>query len=125
MSRPRKSAELLELNGAFLSHADRRRVDPKPAGVFVDRPPSYLTAPERAVWRELIANMAPGVLQNLDRPVLEIVSRLLAKFRADWLSTAELTRLTHALGLLGASPADRTKISVPVVKPTESFDFLK
>lgn len=57
--------------------------------------------------------LPPSVLSNSDRWIDEIASRLMAKFRdRDQVTTAaELSRLANALSLVGATPADRSRIT--------------
>lgn len=113
MSRPRKPTELLELNGAFKRNPKRkRRIGPKPKDGIGD-PPEYFREDERLAWREIVADCAPTVLTSAERTVVELLSRLRAKFRSDWLTGAEMGVMTWCCGRLGMTPADRSKVAAP------------
>lgn len=111
MPRPRTPTEVLDLKGSFIKNPQRRRpVGPKsyrPLG----GPPDELSERETAVWHEFVGNAPDNVLTSNDRMQVEIVARLMAKFRGDWLTGAELASLRNALTELGATPASRSKIT--------------
>lgn len=111
MPQPRKPTEVLQLRGTFKHNPKRTRdVGPKSAK-DVGQPPPYLTEDERACWFEGIENAPAGVLTSGDRWHLEMVSRLMAKFRRDWLTGAEMSQLGQALSKLGWTPADRSRVT--------------
>src|SRR4051812_29838428 len=112
MPNHQKATELLELSGALTHNPHRRRpIGPKSAQP-TGRAPSYMTPEEQAVWRELVANSPATVLTITDRPVLEVVTCLLAKFRAntELLSPPLLAQLASNLARLGWTPADRSRV---------------
>lgn len=110
MARPRKPTEVLELKGAFRKDPQRRR----PVGPKSKRPlgscPEYFGEDEAIVWAEVETMAAAGVLTSADRFIVEVLSRLVAKFRRDWLTGAEMTQLTWCCSRLGMTPADRSRI---------------
>jgi hypothetical protein len=123
----RKPTELLELNGAFRHNAQRRRpVGPK-SSQPIGKAPAYMTAAEVSVWNELVANSPAGILTITDRPLLEIVTRLLSKFRAsqEILMPALLTQLNSGLSRLGWTPADRSRVAPVKTEDKGEFDFLQ
>lgn len=126
MPRPRKPTALLELNGAFRNHPERRegrKNEPHPDGPFGE-PPVCLSDAEKEAWHELNSIAPRGVLTNADRPLAETYCRLMAKQRKDGiggrygLSTGELSQLIQCLIRMGLTPADRSKISI--AKPQEA-----
>jgi phage terminase small subunit len=127
MARPRTPTELLELRGAFRKDPQRRRsVGPK-AAAGIGEPPAHLKTEEAAIWHELVGNSPAGVLTSADRPVLEMLARLMAKFREDWLTGAEFSILKSCLTELGWTPAARSKVAAPAEdKPDGEFsEFLQ
>jgi phage terminase small subunit len=123
MARPRKPTELLELAGAFRKDPQRARpVGPKsqrPLGA----PPKYFSDGETECWSEIIESAAAGVLTSADRFTVELLARLLARFRADWLTGAEMSQMTWCCSHLGMTPADRSKVMGTEAEKEESpFD---
>lgn len=122
MPRPRTPTEVLELRGSFKKDPQRQRpVGPKASGAIGD-PPGHMAEAEAAIWHELVGNAPPNVLTSADRPTLELLSRLMAKFRADWLSGAEMAIMRNCLTDLGWTPASRSKI-VPVKSDEPASPF--
>jgi len=110
VARPRTPTEILEVRGAFRKDPQRKReVGPK-AQLGLGEPPGGLTEAEAATWREVVGNAPAGVLTSAERILVEIVARLLARMRADWLTGAELAQLTQSLARLGWTPADRSRV---------------
>lgn len=111
MPRPRKPTELLELQGSFEVHPERRRpIGPKSA-LGIGDAPEELRPDEAGCWYEFIANAPAGVLTSGDRWALERACCLQAKARREGLSPPELGHLRGYLTELGATPASRSKIS--------------
>jgi len=124
MPRPRKPTNLLMLSGA-LDH-DRKRYADRAGEPADDRtlgpPPETLEAPIRAAWLE-IERLAPWLV-FADRLAVEIAARLLVFVRiagAGGASPAHLSRLQAALGALGLTPVDRSKVSMPARRPNNRF----
>lgn len=114
MPRPRKPTELLHLSGAFDKNPNRRRAIGPKSQAMLGEPPETLSPGELAIWREFVASAPANVLTSFDAYNVEIVARLMAKFRADWLTGAEFGLLKNALTELGATPASRSKITAVV-----------
>lgn len=127
MGRPPTPTHILELNGAFKNHPERKTAranEPKPTEK-IGRPPSHLTLDQKLAWKELEAMVVPGLLTKTDRLVLEMIARLLVKLRDGTIKTQEVSILTTLIGKLGMSPADRAKVSVVANSKTDDpFDFL-
>ena len=125
MARPRKPTEVLKLNGAFRKDPQRvRPVGPKSARPL-GMPPKYFTEAEAEIWVEIESNAAAGVLTGAERYVVELMARLVARFRADWLTGAEMSQLTWCCSHLGMTAADRSKVlgdeSEPESSPFNEF----
>jgi len=125
MPRPRKPTEVLKLNGAFAKDPARTRAvgpkSPRPLGM----PPKYFTQAEAEIWVEIESNVAAGVLTSAERYVMELLSRLVARFRADWLTGTEMSQMTWCCSHLGMTPADRSKVvgDVPDGEPSPFDEF--
>lgn len=115
MARPRTPTKILKLRGVESRNPGRlkaREGEPQETRPLGD-PPDSLTDAERVVWGELAENAVPGVLGKADRHSMELLSRLMAKFRAGDLSGGERGHLIALLRHLGFTPGDRSRINVP------------
>ena len=122
----KKPTRILELNGAFRKNPSRKKEranEPIPDQPIGD-PPTRLTKSQKAVWRELVKQMVPGVLMSSDRALLSVICILLDQFwransgeEVEKLKAGELTQLMRGLSALGLSPVDRTRVSVPPKPP--------
>lgn len=122
MARPRKPTKILEISGSFKGRPERKKQregEPQPTD-DVGRPPKHLTTQQRRVWREIVKKTPPGVITTMDACSLEIVVVLLDRFRqansgnTERLQGAELSALMRGLAGMGMTPADRSKVTVPV-----------
>lgn len=110
MARPRTPTAVLELTGAFEKNPQRKR-DAGPTSTSpLGEPPTYFNTGEAVCWYELAQDTPPGVLTGSDRWTVEAACRLMAKFRADWLTGAEFGQLNGLLSKMGKTPSDRSKI---------------
>jgi hypothetical protein len=112
MARPRQPTEVLALRGAFIKDPQRKR-PPEAKAAPLAGAPAYLATDEASLWHELVSNAPRGVLTTADGPTLEMVARLMAKFRKDWLTGAEFAILKGCLTELGWTPASRSKVLAP------------
>jgi hypothetical protein len=120
MARPRTPTEVLDLKGSFDKHPERRReVGPKSTSPLGE-PPTYFNTGEAVCWYELAQDTPPGVLTGSDRWTVEAACRLMAKFRADWLTGAEFGQLNGLLSKMGKTPSDRSKIHGTAPEETAS-----
>ena len=125
MARPRKPTRILELNGAFKMHPGRRRDrEPQPAGPL-GIPPGRMNADEVALWNEIEASCAPGVLKVSDRWSVEIAAKLMLRVTQGTAKGSHLTVLRSLLAAMGMTPGDRSKLSVPTETPLNRFLELK
>ena len=125
MARPRKPTEILKLNGAFKENPNRTRPVGAKSKRALGMPPKRLSEAELEVWVEIEGNAADGVLTSADRYVLELMARLVARLRADWLTGAEMSQLTWCISHLGMTPSDRSKVLAdggdPEASPFDEF----
>lgn len=114
-SRPRAPRALLKNRGTLknISHRDQDTIE-----VIVEDPiggpPDYFDDEEKKVWAEFVSLCPAGVLTSVDRVLLEQAACLLRKCRQKhWDVTAQThQRMTMLLGLMGMTPADRSRVSV-------------
>lgn len=78
MARPRTSAKVLELRGAFKTHPERRREDAEGAGPFQMDPPTHLAADAVPAWRYLVARLPKVSLSSSDEVAVEAAALTLA-----------------------------------------------
>lgn len=141
------------MNGAFEKNPKRRRTNPKASGSLGSAPVS-LNEIEQKIWAELKRKAPQKVLTAADSFLVEIVSRLLARFRmpiaqcnlcegkkvigdercefckgrgviSQALEKGELNVLMQGLSKLGFTPVDREKISFGSEKAPEENRFAK
>lgn len=127
MGARRKTAAELEASGANRKHPERfRGKEPTPTSP-VGNAPDYLDESQAACWRELVGDCPPGVLTRADRTHLAMTAALLSRFRDDpaAFSVAEHGKLSAHLAKLAMSPADRTRVSLPVEDTSNVFDVFK
>ncbi|SRR5581483_6626835 len=117
MARPRTPTRILELKGAFRKHPERRRPgEPKPTGPIGD-PPEHLSDAEKALWYEIVGNLPSGVAANCDRLAMEIMAKLMLRFRAEEdCPLAVVERLDRLLDRFGMNPSGRARLNLPVRK---------
>jgi hypothetical protein len=88
-------------------------------------PPKYFTEAESEIWAEIESNVAAGVLTSAERYVVELLARLVARFRADWLTGAEMSQMTWCCSHLGMTSVDRSKVlgdeGEPETSPYDEF----
>lgn len=88
-------------------------------------PPEWLTGPQRAVWRDLAADLP--WLRASDRAVTASTCLLICKMRDDKVPSSGLVKELRAhLSALGATPVDRQRIvwQAPPDKPDPADEFL-
>jgi hypothetical protein len=125
MPRPRKSAKLLAIAGAFAKNPKRARKDVEAAGAigpWVER-----STDPAAIWAELVAECPAGILTAADRKGMEYAVRLMVDLRSDSaaFSASKGSLLVSILAKLGCFPASRLQMSMPDSKekddPGEKF----
>ena len=127
MPRPRKPTEVLTLTGAFRKDPQRKRPVGAKSAKSLGQPPGYFRDDECLVWAEIETYAAAGVLTSADRFVVELLSRLVARFRANWLNGAEMSQLTWCCSHLGMTPSDRSKVlsSEQEKEPSDLDEFMQ
>ncbi|WP_172332461.1 hypothetical protein [Mangrovicoccus sp. HB161399] len=115
MPRPKTPLRKARLTGADKAHPERFRGRSEPAVREdpVGDPPAYLPPDAKAVWAECSENLP--WLVRADRQALEAASvaigqvRMLAK-AGELVPASMLSAANTAIGKLGASPTDRSKV---------------
>lgn len=108
MPAPRKAVSVAEASGAFVKNPQRTRKEPKAAPV--GKPPKRLTEIEREAWEELVDEL-PWLARS-DRKVLEVAAKLTARMMTGpEMGVNALAQLRLCLSSMGATPADRSKVS--------------
>lgn len=152
MGRPRTPTSILALKGAFRKNPNRKRPDePKESRPLGD-PPGRIPANCIPYWQEIVDMVSGGVLTYRDRWAVEIAARMMEKFSRqtdaqtilelaregelsaedikalasrEAISASEINLLNRMLAAMGMTPADRSKLSVPVnEKPANRFAAL-
>jgi phage terminase small subunit len=82
--------------------------------------PKWFSKELKAIWREMVAAIPPGVVGNSDRILLEITCQLTNTMRIGIATSQEMAQLTSCLGKLGLTPSDRQKMAgPPSMKPAK------
>ena len=110
----RKPTAVLHLTGAYEQNPKRKPLrDYEPEGAeFPKNPPKTFSKDEKAMWEELVESVPPGVLQYQDKYVMEKLAVAFTLFRKHKMHVKPvvLNTIRHALGTLGMTPADRSRI---------------
>ncbi len=109
----RTPTEIIDARGGYITHKNRKRpnqpTDARPIGTA----PKWLTTLERKVWKELVTDCAPGVLQISDRNAFAVLCRYTTKFRAGGaMLGVEVTAMLTLFGKFGMNSADRSRVTV-------------
>jgi phage terminase small subunit len=99
----------MELNGAWDKNPKRRR-DSVTCSEGIGEPPAHMSEGAQVVWSEITRHA--HWLTAADRQVLEYLCVMYDEFRRGELKTGAYGHLRGALGQLGLTPADRSKITV-------------
>ena len=115
MPRPRTPTNILKLRDSFTTHPERarHRVNEPTPERGIGPAPAWMSDAQAAVYREVVRASHPGTLSGGDQFVVELCAVLLHELRADAanMPAARLSRLHAALGSLGLTPSDRSRIS--------------
>jgi hypothetical protein len=113
MVQPRKPLASLRAKGTILKgpakYADRREPKTAPLG----EPSPHLTGIVRAAWFSFVAEI-PWLVES-DRAVLEVACHIRGQLMAgeEDIRAAHLNLLRQCLSTMGATPADRSRITAP------------
>lgn len=120
MPRPRTPLEAAKTLGAHLKDAGRYSGRKEPKVDPIGEPPDTLTEYEAQMWAEFVSEIP--WLGKSDRTVLEVACRLRARMRTDpEMGVNALAQLRMCLSAMGATPADRSKVSVPDDEEEDEF----
>ncbi len=118
MPRPRTPEAKAKLTGADRKHPDRfrNRSEPKQSGKPVGKPPAYMSKECKGAWQDFVSEL--GWLQWEDRGALENAALCRGQIReiamaGDPIPASMLAAMNTAIGKLGASPTDRSKVFQP------------
>ena len=129
MPRQRDPLSKAQAKGAVDKNPGRyveRNKSPKYGGE-IGPAPFHFTADQVQLWEALVNTIPAGVLAAADRYIVEIAVVLMVKFRDSVrpydpdselppprpMTATELGHLRAALGSLGMTPADRTRVNGP------------
>jgi hypothetical protein len=129
MGRNRTPTEILDAKGAFIANPQRKRPGEPKAADGIGPAPRRLTDAEKAIWKELAEDSAPGVLKRSDRNMFELLVVLTARFRDRLDAAIVMTAADRSLMLSLASrfamtPADRSKVIVEGQVKSRLEEFL-
>lgn len=125
MARPRTASNILELKGAFKRNPSRKRErehEPEAEG-DIGPAPEWFSNGARQCWDEIVGLCHRGTLCKADRLIVEHAAHLLELLRtANWIAHPSLLiRFEAALGKLGLTPADRSKVKAKLAPPKNAF----
>jgi|14_taG_2_1085336.scaffolds.fasta_scaffold04542_6 hypothetical protein len=125
MSKPKKSARILELQGAYKKDPQRKNHDePEVKPLTVADVPALLTEHERECFIKLMSVMPAGVYSVAEIPMLELAAKLQSESQLNWAEfpAPKMGHLIKVLCQLGMTPGERTRLVQPKVKPGNKFD---
>jgi hypothetical protein len=122
MPTPRKSLRELLESGTLQKNIGRYQARiAAVANVIspIGRAPNHLTAPEKAIWAELVKTAPPGLLMKNDRLIVEVAVKLVHRMRTSEPKSSEINALATVLSKLGMNPTDRVKMNLePPIDPS-------
>lgn len=130
MARPRTSAKVLELRGAFKENPQRARQDLEGAGPFNALPPAHLDEKYHASWNYIVERLPKVALSSSEELLVESAARVYARYREIDPSSEEFRRLASTLMQhlkeLGMTVNARAKLGPSAEKSqTNRFGALK
>lgn len=127
MTKQRKSARILALQGAYKKNPQRENKAEPEVQILSDSDiPEMLSDYERGIFKKLMSYMPNGVYTVAEIPLLTLACRLQAQCDLDWenFPATKIGHLSRCLSLLGMTPGDRTKLVQPnKAKPNKFDDF--
>ena len=124
----RKSAEVLELSGAFRKNPQFRRKDPKLGEINSDAP-AHLSPEAQAMWTEIVnLDSAMKTIKGPHAIALEMLAIEMAEFRKNPTKVGAETKKTIRMLLKDfmMTPSDSLKLATPVEKDsTNRFSQFK
>lgn len=124
MGAPKKPSALKAVQGTDQKNKDRMNPNEPTPSRGIGPANKTLTGYEKEIWDEVVGISYAGVLGEADRIALEMMCRLIAEMRLDFveMTAAKITQLSQLLGRFGMTPSDRTKIVVPKQKESNPFE---
>ena len=124
MGAPRKPTALKQVQGTDQKNKDRLNPDEPSPTRGIGPAHKTLSGYEQEIWDEIVGISYRGVLGEADRIALEMMCRLVAEMRLDFveMTAAKITQLSQLIGRFGMTPSDRTKIVVPKEQNKNPFD---
>lgn len=123
MPQIRKPQALREIEGTAKDHPGRQNKDQPSPARGIGPANKTLSGYEQEIWDEVVGISYRGVLGEADRIALEMMCRLIAEMRLDFveMTAAKITQLSQLIGRFGMTPSDRTKIVVPKEQNVNPF----
>lgn len=124
MPRPRNTTEFARITGADTAKPKRYAGRADPVVDAIGAPPDRLTNQQRVIWAEFVDDLP--WLRRSDRTILELSCRLAARMETDPdMGIAALAQLRLCLSSMGATPVDRSKVTMPSDnEPDPADEFL-
>jgi hypothetical protein len=118
MPTPRVPTSILEARGAYKKNPQRakaRENEPVITDPIGPYPESFVGESSertrlRAIWDELVADAADGVLNRSHRMHLEATCRLMLKVRGGYAKTGDFANLNKFLTQMGMNPAAQSTV---------------
>ena len=122
MPHPRLPVEKAAITGAAMHNPQRHKGRKAPKRVRpIGEPYAAMNEAERAQWFEFVRDLP--WLNSSDRVILRVACRLTVAMDGDDFGVSKAQALSSVLSKLGATPADRSKVSAPDdEEPDEFFD---
>jgi phage terminase small subunit len=125
MARPRTPTSILDGKGSFINRPSRLRPNEPIVDKPIGDPPDHMSKAERKTWRDLVKQIAPGVLMESDRLIFSVLVRLATKFtNNETMMVMETNQLITLSAKFAMNPADRSRVSVEKPKQSALSQFL-
>jgi hypothetical protein len=126
MGRPPTPTAILDTKGTFLKHPEFKRPNEPKGRAISKTPPKDFTPDQKALWKELMKMLAPGVAFESDRWALRHLVILEAKSRDPNIifKDCDHTKLLNYLDRFGLNASARAKVSAEPPKESKLSKFL-
>jgi hypothetical protein len=112
MPRPRNPSDKTRVTGADIRNPKRYSGRNNPAGAPLGEPSPHLKDDERESWLRFTAEI-PWLVES-DRALVEVASALRSRLDSrDGVGLNHLQIYSAILSKLGATPADRSRVTIP------------
>jgi phage terminase small subunit len=114
-----------DAKGSYLKNPARRPKGEPQTGKGIGDPPTCLSKDEKKIWKRIVSETAPGVLQSSDRSMFMLFVKLATKLYLNESMMVGEMQLFSSLGSkFGLSPCDRQKLTVEQPKESKLTQFL-